>query len=554
MSVKVATVAVSEVQQVEVKEIQLPTLEDYKLPPLGHALSGAVGSALANVIVYPLDLTTTRLQVSKEKHADSGDKSPTLLSTLQHIYHNEGGLRALYAGLPSDTLATVLSSFLYHYCYTFLRNVQERRNVRLGKAPELGLVQQLLLGAEAGIISRFFTTPVGNVTTRKQAVRSGEHSTTMAILNDIWDEKGITGFWTGYRASIVLTSNPSLTYFFFEYLKAAVLRMTKQARLTSFQVFFLSAISKSMATALTYPFIFLKTNMIVGNKTNAKGKDKEAERNESMLALWRRIVKQEGVSGLYKGIQSQITKGFFNHGIMYMIKDRVSLWLTVVFFAAYKARLRRRLARQNPQNLEKALAGLKQEVKEGAWVNGHICDVSKEDAVQRFCKSLDTPVSTLVNAAGISQSGLFTQLRTPELTRILNVNLMGTIWMTQGLIRSMIRQKQGCIINLSSVVGTRGNVGQAAYAASKASVVGLTLSLAKELGPRGIRVNAIAPGFIDTDMTKDILSEEKRSEYVQRIGLGRFGRPEDIAHGCVYLAQASYITGQVLTIDGGLIL
>ncbi|RUS21413.1 mitochondrial carrier domain-containing protein [Endogone sp. FLAS-F59071] len=331
------------------------TYDSYKLPPVGHALAGAIGSAIANCIVYPLDISTTRLQIEKKKAAKSGEdgqplpeeKKHTLVGTIVHIYRKEGGLRGLYAGLASDTFATVLSNFIYFYCYSALRDVQEYRKLRAGKDPRLGIVQELFLGAEAGLISRFFTTPVGNVTTRQQAGlssgRKGADVTMLGILRNIWNEKGITGFWTGYRASAILVSNPSLTYFFFEQIKRAFLKLRKQDQLTAFQTFLFSALSKSLATALTYPFIFTKTNMVLSESSN--GNEEQKAGSGGMVDVIRLTVRREGIAGLYRGMQAQITKGFFNHGLMFMIKDRVAEMLRFLFYMVILRMAREKLGR-----------------------------------------------------------------------------------------------------------------------------------------------------------------------------------------------------------------
>ncbi|KAJ2635908.1 hypothetical protein GGF40_003322 [Coemansia sp. RSA 1286] len=116
----------------------------------------------------------------------------------------------------------------------------------------------------------------------------------------------------------------------------------------------------------------------------------------------------------------------------------------------------------------------------------------------------------------------------------------------------MVRRRSGCIINISSVIGLHGNVGQSAYAATKAGVIGFTKSLAKELGPRGIRVNAIAPGFIDTELTRNVIDQSATNNLVSSIPLQRVGSVEDVSHAAVFLAENKYVTGQVLVIDGGL--
>lgn len=135
----------------------------------------------------------------------------------------------------------------------------------------------------------------------------------------------------------------------------------------------------------------------------------------------------------------------------------------------------------------------------------------------------------------------------------MNTNLLGTMRVSQHVAKYMLRKRQGgCIINISSVIGLQGNVGQSVYSASKAGIIGFTKSLAKELGPSNIRVNAIAPGFIDTDMTSDIPLDRKQ-KLLDVISLRRFGQVQDVALAAQFLAQSNYIQGQVLQIDGGLV-
>jgi len=159
----------------------------------------------------------------------------------------------------------------------------------------------------------------------------------------------------------------------------------------------------------------------------------------------------------------------------------------------------------------------------------------------------------LVNNAGINRDGLLIRMKEEDFNRVIAVNLLGTFYCTKYAGKIMIKARQGRIVNISSVVGIGGNIGQANYAASKAGVIGFTKSVAKELATRNITVNAIAPGFIKTDMT-DRLSPEQQENILSRIPMGRFGSPEDVAHMVHYLVseEANYITGQVFRVDGGM--
>jgi len=158
-----------------------------------------------------------------------------------------------------------------------------------------------------------------------------------------------------------------------------------------------------------------------------------------------------------------------------------------------------------------------------------------------------------VNNAGINRDGLLIRMKEEDFNRVIAVNLLGTFYCTKYAGKIMIKARQGRIVNISSVVGIGGNIGQANYAASKAGVIGFTKSVAKELATRNITVNAIAPGFIKTDMT-DRLSSDQQENILSRIPMGRFGSPEDVAHMVHYLVseEANYITGQVFPVDGGM--
>jgi len=183
-------------------------------------------------------------------------------------------------------------------------------------------------------------------------------------------------------------------------------------------------------------------------------------------------------------------------------------------------------------------------------------DISKEgDVITLFQEIKDNfdSLDVVVNNAGITKDGLIMRMKAEDFDNVINTNLRGTFLVAKEAAKIMLRQKHGTIINMSSVVGVMGNAGQANYAASKAGVIGLTQSLAKELASRNIRVNAVAPGFITSDMT-DKLTEEQKQASLAYIPLGTFGETEDVAQTVLFLASpmSKYITGQVIQVDGGM--
>ena len=185
-------------------------------------------------------------------------------------------------------------------------------------------------------------------------------------------------------------------------------------------------------------------------------------------------------------------------------------------------------------------------------------DVADQTAVQEAAAKIFADfgrVDILVNNAGVTRDGLSMRMSMEDWDTVLNTNLKGAFNFTQAVMRPMIKQRSGRIINISSIAGLTGNAGQANYSASKAGLIGLTKTLARELASRGITVNAVAPGLIETDMTT-VLSDEIRQAILQKVPLGKLGEPDDIAGAVAYLAspEAKYITGQVLTVDGGMVM
>jgi len=185
-----------------------------------------------------------------------------------------------------------------------------------------------------------------------------------------------------------------------------------------------------------------------------------------------------------------------------------------------------------------------------------VADVAQGEAVQavvqEFIREVG-PVTLLVNNAGITRDQLLLGLKPEDWHTVLAVNLTGVYWVTRAVLRDMLKVRRGSIVNISSVVGLTGNPGQTAYAAAKAGLIGFTKSLARELASRGIRVNAIAPGYIETEMTAR-LSEALRAEYQKAIPMGFLGTPEDVAQAALFLLSSvsRYITGTVLNVSGGL--
>jgi 3-oxoacyl-[acyl-carrier protein] reductase len=183
-------------------------------------------------------------------------------------------------------------------------------------------------------------------------------------------------------------------------------------------------------------------------------------------------------------------------------------------------------------------------------------DVASENQVEEAIKKivdLHKKVDILVNNAGVTSDNLLIRLKPEDWDRVVGTNLKGTVLCTKAVSRCMIRQRYGRIINLSSVVGQTGNAGQSLYAATKAGIIGFTKALAREVASRGVTVNAVAPGLIETEMTVQ-LSEKLREEFLQSIPLGRFGSCDEVAELIAFIAgpAAGYITGQVVNINGGL--
>ena len=209
-------------------------------------------------------------------------------------------------------------------------------------------------------------------------------------------------------------------------------------------------------------------------------------------------------------------------------------------------------------NLEGAQATAEAINNDGGSASAVKIDVSNPAEVKQVFDSIlkdKKPIDIMINNAGITRDGLMVRMKEADWDRVLNINLKGTFLCSQQAAKQMMKQKSGAIVNIASIVGVMGNFGQANYSASKAGVIGLTKTLAREVASRGIRVNAVAPGFIDTEMTR-VLDESVRQKLIEQIPLAKLGLPEDVARCVAFLVsdRSSYITGQVINVNGGMLM
>ena len=209
-------------------------------------------------------------------------------------------------------------------------------------------------------------------------------------------------------------------------------------------------------------------------------------------------------------------------------------------------------------NLENAEKSAKAIRANGGGGSSALLDVADPENVKEVFDLIVKkfkPLDILVNNAGITKDGLFVRMKEDDWDRVLAVNLKGSFLCGQQAAKQMMKQRQGAIVNIASIVGVMGNAGQANYSASKAGLIGLTKTMARELAPRNITVNAVAPGFIDTEMTR-VLDEKIKDKLIEQIPLSRLGLPDDIAHSVAFLVsdRSSYITGQVVNVNGGMLM
>jgi len=236
------------------------------------------------------------------------------------------------------------------------------------------------------------------------------------------------------------------------------------------------------------------------------------------------------ITGASSGIGSELVKTFANYNSNIILLSR------------------------NINKMNALIAGF--EKSSGQTLNAYKLDVSNEKNVTEVFKMIiknHSNIDVLINNAGITSDNLLITMKTEQWNNVINTNLNGCFFCSKAAAKQMIRQKSGKIINISSIIGQVGNKGQSNYAASKAGIIGLTKSLAKELASRKINVNAINPGYIDTNMTKNLTN---KNDFLKNIPLNRYGTPNDVANLACFLAssKSDYITGQTINVDGGLIM
>lgn len=376
-----------------------------------------------------------------------------VIDAFDKIYNNEGGIRAFYTGIVQDTGKSIVDSFLFFLFYNYLRTKRLQKNGV--KSTTLPALEELLVGAVAGACSKFFTTPIANIVTRKQtaslvsarASPSAKHvePSVADIYDTILKEKGVQGFWSGYSASLVLTLNPSLTFFLYEFFKRTTLPRSQREHPGARTTFLMAAIAKSCASTVTYPFSLAKARAQASSqppvssstqeslksdvKSAADNDSSNPEREEKAKSAARkakaaakknnvfteilRIYREDGVEALYEGVYGEILKGFFSHGITMLVKEAIHKLIIKTYFAILNAlnklpnpKVVMNEAKQGAENaVEKgkeavntAVAQGQNTVKAGYEKAGELAESGKE-AVKDWSERADVMRSNAANLA-----------------------------------------------------------------------------------------------------------------------------------------------------------
>lgn len=279
----------------------------------------------------------------------------SIRDAIQKIYTREGGVSAFYVGLLQDTSKTIADSFLFFLLYNFLRQSRQKYHKRSGNY--LSAIDELGVGFLAGAFAKLFTTPIANIVTRKQSLsmisarssNSKPHDISVrAIAHEIKTEKGLPGFWSGYSASLVLTLNPSLTFFLFETFKRTFIPRRQRENPSPQATFFLAAVSKAIASTITYPFSLAKARAQASSSSAAEKEEKKAEKSldalqakkirapSNVFGVILQIAQHEGIGALYEGLGGEVLKGFFSHGITMIVKESVHKLIIRLYYTILK--------------------------------------------------------------------------------------------------------------------------------------------------------------------------------------------------------------------------
>lgn len=262
-----------------------------------------------------------KAETSEEVENEEGEVYNSLLDAARKIYAREG-IKGFYTGVVQDTGKTVADAFLFFLAYTFLRQKRldsRSRAARGGrKKTILPVLDELAIGIIAGAFTKLLTTPLANITTRKQTAGASSSMSTREIASQIRAEKGLGGFWSGYSASLVLTLNPSITFFLNELLKYVLLSRAKREKPPAIVTFILAATSKAAASSITYPFSLAKTRAQADSDS-----DHQRQKKPTIFSTILHISRTEGPLALYAGLRTELLKGFFSHGITMLTKDAV---------------------------------------------------------------------------------------------------------------------------------------------------------------------------------------------------------------------------------------